>query len=90
MITGPFQIEEKFKINGRGTVVVVAQTTNLPVGKALHATIVLPDGSHLKAEAYKEWFLRRIPQPIEKEAYLLRGIEKAQIPEGSFIELDAV
>ncbi len=90
MITGPFQIEEKFDIAGRGTVVVIAQTTSLPVGKVLTATLVFPDGSRMDVEAYKEWLLRRIPEPIEKEAYLLRRVEKAQVPEGSTIELCAI
>jgi len=90
MIAGPFQIEEKFKITGRGTVVVIAKTTSLPVGKVLHATIVLPDNSRMEVKAYKESLLRRIPEPLEKEAYLLQGVEKAQVPEGSTIELYAI
>lgn len=87
MMAGPFPIAEKFQLTGRGTVVVVAQTTNLPVGEVLHATIVLPDGSRMKVQAYKEWLLPRTPEPIEKEAYLLLGVEMAQVPPRSTIEL---
>jgi translation elongation factor EF-Tu-like GTPase len=91
-ITGPrrFLIEERFHITGRGTVVVIGETTELPVGKALRATIVRPDSSKLSTEAFKEWPLRREQRPLEKEAYLLRGVEKSDIPEGSFVEIELV
>jgi hypothetical protein len=90
MIAGPFQIEEKFEITGRGTAVVISQSTCLPVGKMLQATIIYPDGSRVIVQASKEWLLKRASQPPEKEAYLLNGIEKAQIPEGSSIEVAAI
>ena len=83
-----FLIEERFQITGRGTVVVIGETTELPVGKALRATITRPDSSKLTTEAFKEWFLRREQRPLEKEAYLLRGIEKSEIPSGSFLEIE--
>lgn len=69
---------------------MISEITNLPVGKLLKATIVSPNGSRLNADAHKEWLLRRTPQPLEKEAYLLSGIDKAQIMEGSSIEITAI
>jgi hypothetical protein len=49
-----------------------------------------PDSSKLTTEALKEWFLRRQQRPLEKEAYLLREIEKSEIPDGSFLEIEVV
>lgn len=85
-----FLIEERFNITGRGTVVVIGETTGLPVGKALRATITRPDSSKVTTEAFKEWLLRREQQPLEKEAYLLRGIETSDIPDGSLVEIEVV
>ena len=83
-----FQIKDRFHITGRGTVVVISEITELPVGKALRATVTRPDKSRISTEAFKEWLLRRDPLPRESEAYLLRGIEKAAIPDGSFLEIE--
>lgn len=91
-MSGPrrFLIEERFHITGRGTVVVIGATTELPVGRALRAKIIRPDSSKLVTEAFKELILRREPRPVEKEAYLVRGIEKSEIPDGSFVELEVI
>lgn len=75
-------------MEGRGTVVVISGPTHLPLGKKLRAVITLPDSSQLIAEAFREWPLRRDAQPVEREAYLLCGIEKSALPEGSFVEFD--
>jgi len=83
-----FQIKERFQITGRGTVVVIGETTELPVGKALCATVTRPDSSQLTAEAFKEWLLRRDQQPLESEAYLLSGIDESDVPEGCFVEIE--
>lgn len=85
---GPFKVEERFHIAGRGTVIVISETTHLPVAKALRAKVTRPDSSQLVAEAFKEWLLRRDPRPIEREAYVLRGIDKSEIPEGCFVEFE--
>jgi hypothetical protein len=82
-----FRIVDRFEITGRGTVVVIDAITDLPVGKTLRAAIIRPDLSMLRAEAFKEWVLRREPTPIENEAYLLLGIEKSDVPDGSFIDI---
>lgn len=90
MKAGPFAIEEKFQITGRGVVVVVAVVTELPVGRELQATLSLPDGTRLEGPAWKESLLRLGPMPHEKEAYLLVGRTKAEISEGTVIELTAI
>lgn len=90
MAAGRYKVEEVFQITGRGTVVAIGETTDLPVGKILHATVFRPDGSQLSARAFEEWLLRRDPRPLEKEAYLLQGVEKSEIPEGCSIDLKAI
>jgi len=85
-----FLIEERFHITGSGTVVVIGETTELPVGQALRATIIRPDSSKRVTEAFKELIPRREPRPLEKEAYLVRGIEKSEIPDGSFVEIEVI
>jgi len=84
------KVTERFEITGRGTAVVVADRTNLPVGSPLKATIIGPDGSRLDAVAFREWLLRRTSEPVEHEAYLLQGIAKSQIPEGAYIEIEPI
>ena len=79
-------ILEAFEITGRGTVVVVPEATDLPVGKVLRATVTSPDGSQLQADAYKEWLLRKTPAPLEHEAYLLRGVPISSISPGAEVE----
>lgn len=85
-----FNIEETFQISSRGTVVTIREATDFPVGMALHATIFSPDGSQSTVQAFKEYLLRHNPHAVEKEAYLLQGIEKDQIREGSRIEFEAI
>ncbi|WP_298747511.1 hypothetical protein [uncultured Brevundimonas sp.] len=74
------EIIETFAITGRGTVVVIDVTTSLPVAEELAAKVTRPDGSKLSASAFKEWLLRRTSEPLENEAFLLRSIDKAEIP----------
>ena len=84
-------IEERFQITDRGTAVVIRQVTGLPVGKPLRATVSRPDGSRFSVEAFKEWLLRRDCSPPEEvEAFLLRGVAKNDVPDGSTIELEAI
>ena len=82
------KIVERFQMTGRGLAVVVNEMTDLPVGKKLTARVVLSDGVELTASAYKEWLLRRNPRlPVEKEAFLLVGLDMSDVPEGSEIHL---
>jgi hypothetical protein len=64
MTTTRFAIEEVFQITGRGTVVAIEETTTLPVGKALRATVFRPDGSQFTVQAFKELLLRHDPRPL--------------------------
>ena len=80
-------VAETFEITGRGLAVAVDEVTDLPVGKKLAAVIHRPDGSTLRAEAFKEWLLRRTLDPIENEAFLLLGLTKDDVPVGSDLEL---
>jgi len=56
----------------------------------MSVTIISPNGNSFCAEAFKEWLLRKIPNPIEKEAFLLMGVEKDNIIEGSEIEFESI
>ncbi len=78
------RVLETFDIE-RGLVVAVEASTSLPVGKRLSATVTREDGTTITAIAFKEWLLRRDPRPVENEAFLLRGLKKADVPVGSDI-----
>jgi hypothetical protein len=82
-----WRIAETFSIAGRGTVVVLAEPTGLPAGRVLRARLHRPDGATLDADAYPERLLHRPAGPHGGEAFLLRGIEKQEVPVGSTIEL---
>jgi len=81
------KIIETFEITGRGLAVAVEGATELPVSKKLLAAVTRPDGSSISADAYKEWLLRRNPQPVEKAAFLLIGLSKSDVPLGSELQL---
>jgi len=78
-MSGPrrFLIEERFHISGRGTVVVIAETTELPVGRALRATTIRPDPSKLVTEAFKELILRREPRPEMSTATISSELQQS-------------
>ncbi len=82
------EITSIFAITGRGTVIAIKEVTDLPVGKPLQATITRPDGSQISTVAFKEWLLLKTsPRAIEQEAYLLRNVEKSQVPDGCSVEV---
>jgi len=85
-----YKIVECFQIPNRGTAVVINNTTELPSGKCLSARIISPDGKYFNTEAFKEWVLRKNPEPLDKEAFLLMGVEKDTLVEGSVIEFHAI
>jgi len=72
----------------RGLVVAVDALTSLPVGKRLSAAVMREDGTTITTIAFKEWLLRRDPRPVESEAFLLRGLKKADVPVGSDIAFE--
>ncbi len=76
-----FDIVEVFEITGRGAVVVIDEVTERIPGVAYDAHILSNTSKLLDTVAYKEWFLKRHPKPIEKEAYMLKGLLKHNIPE---------
>jgi hypothetical protein len=84
-----YEIAETFEIAGRGVVAVIDAHTDLSVGRSHKVEVLLPDGNVLVAQAFKEWLLRRLPMPVEKEAYLLTGLHKHQVPSGSRLRLAA-
>lgn len=77
---------ETFEID-RGLVIAVEAPTDLPMGKRLSATVKRKDGTTIAAVAFKEWLLRRDPNPSENEAFLLHGLDKADVPVGSDVML---
>ena len=79
-----FEIAEKFEIEGRGAVVVIDVFTEKIPGKAYHVKVTGKNGE-LQTTAYKEYFLRRNPEPIEKEAYMLKGLHKVDIADKATI-----
>jgi hypothetical protein len=83
-----YRILETFDITGRGVAVVIEEIPEFSVGKALLAKVICPDGTGIEATAYREWLLRRSPEPIEKCAFLLRGLEKSQVPVGSYLQIE--
>ena len=78
-----FEISEVFEITGRGAVVAIDHVTDRAVGRPHPVEVVTPTGVVLRADAFKEWLLRRQPTPVENEAYMLRGLHKVDIPPGS-------
>jgi translation elongation factor EF-Tu-like GTPase len=78
-----FAISDVFEITGRGAVAVIDEVTDRSVGKAHRVELIKPTGEIVGTEAFKEWLLRRDHVPLENEAYLLKGIHKADIPPGS-------
>jgi len=82
------QIVESFRIAGRGTVIVIDNTTDLPVGRCLQATIQLSDGTSKDYQAWKEWLHRRAEAPLEDEAFLIVDATVSEVPIGALISLE--
>lgn len=80
-----YSVIEKFEIAGRGTVVVIDEITERMTGVPYRVEVTGANGQLLSAEAFKDWLLRRHPEPIEKEAYTLKGIPKQDIAENAVI-----
>lgn len=78
---------EIFEIE-RGLIVAVEASTDLPIGRRLSAVVTRGDGTTVSASAYKEWLLRRSPNPVEGEAFLLRGLRKIDVPVGSDVAFE--
>ena len=81
------EIVDTFRITGRGTVAAVRVATTFPLGHALRATVVRPDGSRLETRAYREFLCRRDPGQQEQEAFLLPDVALSEVPPGSRLEI---
>ncbi|MBB4006977.1 hypothetical protein [Allorhizobium taibaishanense] len=82
------EIKDVFSVESRpGTMVLVAGISDLPVSRKLTAIVRRPDGSTTETVAYKDWLLRRTPAVHEVEGFLLVGLEKSDIPDGSSVEI---
>lgn len=81
------RVKEVFAVTGLGAVVVLDGTSALPINEALDAIIERPDGSRISAEAWKEWILRRIPTPVEIEAFRLKNLAPVDVPLGSEVTI---
>ena len=82
-MTSDFAIVETFEIRGRGAVVVIDEPTGRDGGGGLLVQLIKPSGETVSTDAFKEWFLRRKWQPIEKDAFMLKGLHKEDVPVGS-------
>jgi hypothetical protein len=81
------RVADTFVVTGRGLIVAVEETADLPVGKKLAATVIKRDGSAINADAFKERLLRYSTEPLEGEAFLLIGLAKEDVPVGSELRL---
>jgi len=81
-------IRDVFVIAGRGTVVAVDDAAHLPARRPLAVTIVRPDGSRITADAFEELLCGGGPRPVERAAFLLPGVAKADAPLDSVIEIE--
>jgi len=84
-----FKVEDSFEVAGRGTALVVKEATEFPVAKPLRAILFRPDGTQLSAEAFKEFVLFRQPEVFEKEAFVVQGVKRSEVPDGCFVEIAA-
>ena len=84
-MTNEFAIVEAFEVTGRGAVAVVGQLTGRDVGRALGVELVKPSGEVVRTEAFKEWLLRRQPEPAENEAFMLKGLHTVDVPAGTVL-----
>ena len=84
-MTNDFAIVETFEITGRGAVAVLDKPTGREVGRALLVQVLKPSGEAVSTEAFKEWLLRRQPVPHEKEAFMLKGLRKDDLPAGTLL-----
>ena len=78
-----YEIQEKFEISGRGSVVAIADFTARVPGKPYEVTLETVDGATLVLVAYKEYM--RISDKVEKEAYTLGDLKPSQLENCRYI-----
>ncbi|MBB4569347.1 hypothetical protein [Rhizobium leucaenae] len=79
-ILGFFSINSKF-----GTTVILEGRSDLPIGKELRAEIYAPGRAVVEATAYRDW---PHPRPVAYEGYILMGIAKADLIDGTVVKLE--
>ena len=84
-MTNDFAIVETFYVSGRGAVAVLDEPTGRDEGRPHRVQLLKPSGEAVSAMASKEWLLRHQPVVHEKEAFMLRGIRKSDLPPGTLI-----
>jgi hypothetical protein len=84
-MTSDFAIVETFEVSGRGAVAVLEAFTGRSVGRAHRVQLLNPSGETVNAEASKEWLLRRGSEPVESEAFVLKGVRKVDLPAGTVL-----
>lgn len=81
------RVVDTFSIS-RGLVVLLDQTTELPVARRLIAAITHPDGTETGAIAFKERLLRYKQAPLECDCFLLLGLSKDDVAIDSVISFE--
>ncbi|WFU12218.1 hypothetical protein QA646_20055 (plasmid) [Rhizobium sp. CB3090] len=75
-----------FSIGSRhGATVILEGRSNLPIGKKLRAAIRIPGRAIIETTAYKDW---PYPRSVAYEGYLLTGIERADLIDGTAVEVE--
>ncbi len=80
-----YAVIDKFNISGRGVAVVIDEITKRIVGTEYKAEISCSNGTTLIVSACKELLLNRIPTSVEKEAYLIKSMDKSEIADDAVI-----
>jgi hypothetical protein len=82
-----FIVVDTFQLAGRGLVVTGSVATPLAAGVAHRAETVTPGGRVLRRSAFREFLLRSASPVDEREAFLLPGTTKDEVPTGSRVRL---
>jgi len=79
-----YKVIDTFLITNRGLVILGDATCDaIHVGTECEISIRTPSGETMNRKGFKEWLLKKTPEPLETEAYLVIGASKAEIPIGS-------
>lgn len=85
-----FEVIESFEITGRGLVVVLPiLALDIPHARPLPVIVRVAGQLPFHAQAFHEILLRRSTAALENSAFLLAGLQKAQVPIGSIVELES-
>ena len=79
-VLGAFSID-----SSHGATVILEGRSNLPMGKKLRAEIRIPGRAIIETTAYKDW---PYPRPVAYEGYFLTGIERADLIDGTAINVE--